>query len=143
MDCSLPGSSVLGISQARYWSALTFPSSGDPSNPRNLLSPVLAGGLFTTSHQESPEYSTHTHTSTNFTLPFLLSLSLTQRLHGPLQTLSAWHTGVAVTAEETKGYGQQILLLLLSVLFNVLLETSPIKICHQSLTYDAIYFLSL
>ena len=85
----------------------------------------------------------HTHTSTNFTLPFLLSLSLTQRLHGPLQTLSAWHTGVAVTAEETKGYGQQILLLLLSVLFNVLLETSPIKICHQSLTYDAIYFLSL
>jgi len=29
MDCSPPGSSVHGISQARYWSGLLFPSPGD------------------------------------------------------------------------------------------------------------------
>ena len=33
MDCSPPGSSVHGISQARYWSGLPFPSSGDLPNP--------------------------------------------------------------------------------------------------------------
>ena len=29
-DCSLPGSSVHGILQAKYWSGLLFPSPGDP-----------------------------------------------------------------------------------------------------------------
>ena len=29
MDCSLPGSSVHGIFQARVWSGLLFPSPGD------------------------------------------------------------------------------------------------------------------
>ena len=29
MDCSLPGSSVHGIFQARYWSGLPLPSPGD------------------------------------------------------------------------------------------------------------------
>ena len=33
MDCSLPGSSVHGISQAEYWSGLPFPSPGDLPNP--------------------------------------------------------------------------------------------------------------
>ena len=33
MDCSLPGSSIHGISQAGYWSRLLFPSPGDLSNP--------------------------------------------------------------------------------------------------------------
>ena len=50
MDCSLPGSSVHGISQARIWSGLPFPSLGDLSDlgiePK---SPALAGGFFTTS----------------------------------------------------------------------------------------------
>ena len=48
MDCSLPGSSVHGISQARYWSGLPFPSPGDP--PNSVIEPMslaLAGGLFT------------------------------------------------------------------------------------------------
>ena len=33
MDCSLPGSSVHGILQARYWSGFPFPSPGDLPNP--------------------------------------------------------------------------------------------------------------
>ena len=33
MDCSLPGSSVHGIFQQQYWSALPFPSPGDLPEP--------------------------------------------------------------------------------------------------------------
>ena len=33
MNWSLPGSSVHGIFQAKYWSGLPFPSPGDFSNP--------------------------------------------------------------------------------------------------------------
>ena len=33
MDCSLPGSSVHGISQQGYWSGLPFPSPGDLRSP--------------------------------------------------------------------------------------------------------------
>ena len=33
MDCSLPGSFVHGILQARYWSGLPFPSPGDLPDP--------------------------------------------------------------------------------------------------------------
>ena len=33
MDCSLPGSSVHGILQARNWSGLPFPSPGDLPDP--------------------------------------------------------------------------------------------------------------
>ena len=52
MDCSLSGSSVLGIFQARIlgWVAISF--SGDLSDSgiklASLVSPALAGGLFTT-----------------------------------------------------------------------------------------------
>ena len=50
---SLPGSSVHGISQARIWSGLPFPSPGDLPNPgikpMSLVSPALVGGFFTTS----------------------------------------------------------------------------------------------
>ena len=48
MDCSLPGSSVHGIFQARIleW---PFPSPGDLLNPGiKPMSPALAGGFFTT-----------------------------------------------------------------------------------------------
>ena len=48
MDCSLPGSSVHGISQAEYWSGLPFPSPGDRPNPgMEPMSPAFAGGFFT------------------------------------------------------------------------------------------------
>ena len=53
MDCSLPGSSVHGISQARIleWVAISFSRDlPDPEiEPMSLMSPALAGGFFTTS----------------------------------------------------------------------------------------------
>ena len=53
MDCSPPGSSVHGILQARIlkWVANSFSTDlPDPGiKPRSLMSPALAGGLFTTS----------------------------------------------------------------------------------------------
>ena len=53
MDCSPPGSSVHGISQAQeYWSRLPFPSPGDLPNPGiKPLSPALSRGFLT---PESP-----------------------------------------------------------------------------------------
>ena len=53
MDCSLPGSSVHGILQARIWSGLPGPSPGDLPDP--VIEPVsltpsaVAGRFFTTS----------------------------------------------------------------------------------------------
>ena len=53
MDCSPSGSSVHGILQARYWSGLPCPPSGDLPNPgikpMSFMSPALAAGIFTTS----------------------------------------------------------------------------------------------
>ena len=49
MDCSPPGSSVHGISQAEYWSGWPFPSPGDLPNPGiKPMSPALADRFFTT-----------------------------------------------------------------------------------------------
>ena len=46
--CSLPGSSVHGIFQARYWSGLPFATPGDLPDPGiKPMSLSLAGGLFT------------------------------------------------------------------------------------------------
>ena len=51
MNCSPPGSSVHGISQARYWKGLPFPSSGDLLNPwiepTSSVYTSLAGEFFT------------------------------------------------------------------------------------------------
>ena len=67
MVCSLPGSSVHGIFQARvlewgaiafskeYWSRLLFPSPGDLPNPGiKPMSPTLAGRFFTTEPPGKP-----------------------------------------------------------------------------------------
>ena len=55
MDCSPPGSSVHGISQARMLEWVAMPSPRDLPDPgigpKSLASPALAGGFFTT---ESP-----------------------------------------------------------------------------------------
>ena len=52
MHCSMPGSSVYGISQQEYWSGLPFPSPGNLPDPgvktSSLASPALAGRFFTT-----------------------------------------------------------------------------------------------
>ena len=59
MDCSPPGSSVHGISQARILEWLPFPTSGDLPNPgikpESFASPALAGGFFTTEPQGKPQ----------------------------------------------------------------------------------------
>ena len=59
MDCSPPGSSVQGIFQARYWSGLPFPSSGDRPNPgikpESTVSPALQADSLLLSHQGSPK----------------------------------------------------------------------------------------
>ena len=53
VDCSPPGSSVQGIPQARYWSVLPCPPSGDLPDtgiePVSLMPPERAGGFLTSS----------------------------------------------------------------------------------------------
>ena len=46
MDCSLPGSSVHGILQARYWSGLPYPPPGEEESFDRGVS-CIAGGLST------------------------------------------------------------------------------------------------
>ena len=57
-DCSLPGSSVHGILQARIlqWVAISFSGElPDPGmEPSSLLSPTLAGGFFSPEPPGSP-----------------------------------------------------------------------------------------
>jgi len=51
MDCSLPGSSVMGFPRQEDWSGLPFPSPGDLPNPGiKTVSPqvsCIAGGFLT------------------------------------------------------------------------------------------------
>ena len=53
MDCSLPGSSVHGILQARILESVAMTSSKGSFQPRveprSLMSPAVAGRFFTTS----------------------------------------------------------------------------------------------
>ena len=66
MDCSLPGSSVHGIFQARILEQIAMPSPpGDLPHPgiehTFLMSPALAGRFFTTSDSwQAPYIYTHT-----------------------------------------------------------------------------------
>ena len=56
LDCSPPGSSIHGISQARILEWMSFPSPGDPPHPGiKPTSPALAGGFFTTEPLGSPK----------------------------------------------------------------------------------------
>ena len=58
MDCSLPDTSVYGISQARILEWVSMPSSRESSRPRDQthisMSPALAGRFFTTSATRVP-----------------------------------------------------------------------------------------
>ena len=78
MDCSLPGSSIHEILQAKVLEWVTMPSSRGSFQPKDqtcsLVSPALAGGFFTTRDTwEAPTPSGPTHNST-----FMLSH---KRLH--------------------------------------------------------------
>ena len=57
MDCSLPDSSIHGISRQEYWSGLSFPPLGDlldpgitPASPASL---ALQADFYLLSHQEA------------------------------------------------------------------------------------------
>ena len=55
IDCSLPGSSLHGISQEEYWAGLSFPSpEGIPDPAIKPGSPSLADRLFTTEPPGKP-----------------------------------------------------------------------------------------
>ena len=55
MDCSLPGSSDHGISQARILERVAISFSGDLPDPWiGPVSPALAGGFFTTQTPREP-----------------------------------------------------------------------------------------
>ena len=59
-DCSLPGSPVHEILQARILEWVVFPSTGDLSNPGiNSMSPALLADSLPLSHQGSPSQYTH------------------------------------------------------------------------------------
>ena len=60
MDCSQPGHSVHGISQARIWSQLPFPSPGDlPSPGIKPVSPALTDRSFTTEPPRKPHFDNY------------------------------------------------------------------------------------
>ena len=60
MDCSPPGSSVHGMSQARILKWVAFPSPGDlPNSGIKPMSPALAGGFFTNEPSGKPQRFGH------------------------------------------------------------------------------------
>ena len=62
IDCSLPGSSVLGISQARIMECAATSSSRGSSQPGiKPTSPALAGDSLPLSHLGSPYLTTAIH----------------------------------------------------------------------------------
>ena len=66
MDCTLPGSSVHGILQERYWSGLSFPSPVDLPDPR-----IKPRSALQASSLRIPSLNTHTHTHTHTHLAVL------------------------------------------------------------------------
>ena len=61
MDCSLQAPLSMGFSSQEYWSMLPYSPPGDLLDlgiePVSLMSPALAGGLFTTGATwEAPKY---------------------------------------------------------------------------------------
>ena len=77
MNCSLPGSSVHGISQVRVMECVATPFPGDLPNPGiEPVSPALAGRFFTTESPRKPHFAPYlNHTlDTNCGYAFWLHL---------------------------------------------------------------------
>ena len=78
MDCSLPGSSVHGISRQEYWNGLSFLPPGDLPDPGiKLMSPALQADSLLLNHQGS---------SYNPMISVQTPESLVGTLRGPLRT---------------------------------------------------------
>ena len=67
MDCSPPGSSVRGISQARIleWVVISFPRGSSPPRVQSLT--CIAGGFFTTEPPGKPQVKFYSPTKTTTT----------------------------------------------------------------------------
>ena len=89
MDCILPGSSVRGISQARYWSELPFPPPGDlPNLGIEPASPALWADSLPLSHGESPMISCNPVTTPFSSTPVLPPASLSSLVMASLFFIS-------------------------------------------------------
>ena len=80
MDCSMPGSCIMGFSSQEYSSEMPCHPPGDLADPRikpaSLMSPGLAGGFFTTSTNWEaliPWYSSSKYFTTLFSSKIQLS----------------------------------------------------------------------
>ena len=98
MDCSLPGSSVHGILQARILESVAIPFSRGSSDPRGIQPRVscIAGRLFTIwATREAPYIQTHTHIYLIF-LSFIFLFNFLAMPHGmrdPISLTRDWtHT---------------------------------------------------
>ena len=61
-DCSLPGSSIHGISQQEYWSQLPFPPPGDLPNPGiEPLSPAFTADYLPSEPPGKPTFIQRTY----------------------------------------------------------------------------------
>ena len=64
MDCSLPGSSLMGFSRQEDWSRLPFPSPGDlPEAGIKPVSPAWQADSLPLSHLGNPNGAFETHQS--------------------------------------------------------------------------------
>ena len=83
MDCSLPGSSVHGIFQARYWIGLPFPSPGELLNPvidQTSVSCIAGGFLTVWATRETHYRSIHCFRQAFWDLPIGLCVNLSKNL---------------------------------------------------------------
>ena len=96
VDCSLPGSSVHGILQARIWgSGLRCPPRGDLPDlriePASFTSPALAGGFFTTSATWEAHYFTTISLKTNPSQYFRLHFISPERQRHKVREIRTSH----------------------------------------------------
>ena len=103
MDCSLPGSPVLGTLQARILERVAFPSPGHLPNPgiepMSPVSPALAGRFFTT---EPPKEALRVYLCSNKLSLYFLNLFASFRKN--LWILSQWRTSNSPAILEPGGW---------------------------------------
>ena len=99
MDCSLPGSSIHGISRQGYWSGLPFPSPGDLPNPGiELRSPTSQVDALSFEPLGKPYMQ-----STSCKMSVWMKCKLKSRFPGEISMTSDMHdTTIMAESEELK-----------------------------------------